>query len=110
MPVVNMMRSTVDCQSESYVSPLFSRMPRPQWLGIRPNRSCPSGVAYSPQARFTEMLLLKLLMPVVGGTCVLATPPIGAYGNAGFTRVYPVDAVPIAGAVVDGRFPKPPGV
>jgi len=49
-------------------------------LGIRPNLSWPTGVAYSPQARLTVTLLLKLLTSDVGGACVLAAAPTGTYG------------------------------
>jgi hypothetical protein len=37
---------------------------------MRPKRSSPTGVEYSAQARFTEMLSLSELMPERGGLVV----------------------------------------
>src|SRR4028119_2253212 len=66
---MNMIRSAVDCQSESWPSPLFARMPRPQWFGMRPKRSTPRGVVYSPQTRLTPIESCGLAMTAEGGHC-----------------------------------------
>src|SRR5579862_2656972 len=60
-------------------SPELATMPRPQWSGMRPKRTCPTGVMYSPQARLTAMELVHEFTPAVGGPCVDERKPIGAY-------------------------------
>ena len=55
-------------------------MPRPHWPGIRPKRSCPTGVVYSPHTRWTLIEFCRELMPAVGGPCVLEKKLTGAYG------------------------------
>ena len=77
MPVTNMIRSAVDCQSESWPSPLLATMPRPQWLGMRPKRRRPMGVTYSPQTRLTLIESCVLLTPETGVHCVVEKAPIG---------------------------------
>ena len=52
-------------------------MPSPQWLGMRPNRSIPMGVMYSPQTRLTTMESVKLFCPACGAHCVLEKAPTG---------------------------------
>jgi hypothetical protein len=64
------MRSTVDCASSSCPSPALNIMPRPQWNGMRPKRISPTGMEYSPQARFTRMLSFDEFCPADGGASV----------------------------------------
>src|SRR5690606_16737872 len=45
---------------------------------MRPKRSSPSGVVYSPQARRTTILSLILLRLESGGTCVESKKPSGS--------------------------------
>ena len=47
-------------------------MPSPQWFGMRPKRTSPSGVVYSAHARFTRMLSSSPFTPEAGGTWVLS--------------------------------------
>ena len=76
--VLNAMRSTVVCQSESKRLPALYTMPRPQWNGMRPKRRSPTGVAYSAHARFTSSELRSEFTPAVGGVCVFEKSAIGA--------------------------------
>ena len=54
-------------------------MPRPHWLGMRPNRICPTGVMYSPHARFTAIEFVHEFTPAVGGPSVVEKMLSGAY-------------------------------
>src|ERR1700722_3433824 len=60
-------------------------MPRPHWPGMRPNRSWPTGVMYSPHTRWPLIEFWSELTPAVGGPCVVLKKPVGAYG------LYPAD-------------------
>ena len=66
---------------------------------MRPKRSSPTGVTYSPHARFTAMLLFQVLSPAVGGACVVAAALIGVYSLVDTTAL-----------LTPGTVPNPPGV
>ncbi len=55
---------------------------------MRPKRSWPTGVMYSPQARFTAIELVQEFTPAVGAPCVDEKKLIGAY------RFTPADVYP----------------
>src|SRR5512143_4190524 len=69
-------------------------MPRPHWLGMRPNWMVPSGVFTSPQACLTRIELHGEFLPASGATWFEVVMLAGTHGARLPSRVTPSGVEP----------------